>query len=127
MTQENVPISNAQTDRISRLIGQLKSPSKNKRYDACEDLRVTDYLPEKALKALEETTHDSDRDVAEAARDAFTFHTQLNINNEQTKQENNPTIMNFFEVLGIAAIVLIATILCLFVLLVFQCSVYGCW
>jgi len=90
MTRENAPISNTQMGRISRLIKQLKSPNKNKRYDACEELRVAPHLPEEALKALEQALNDPDRGVAEAAKDAFTFHTHVNVPNKQVAQDNTP-------------------------------------
>lgn len=40
---------------IDKYIEQLKSLDKNKRYDACEELRVASNLPEKAIFALQET------------------------------------------------------------------------
>jgi hypothetical protein len=60
---------------VSELIEQLHSPRDDKRYDACEALRVTDSLPKEALSALEQTTRDSDRDVADAAKRALQAHT----------------------------------------------------
>ncbi len=58
-------------DRIQRLIEQLRSPNKNKRYEACESLRFTPGLPQSALDALLQATFDPDREVAYAARRAL--------------------------------------------------------
>jgi hypothetical protein len=64
-------------DSINFQIERLKSPDKNVRYDACEELRVALVITQEALDALEQATHDLDPDVADAAKRALTFHTQV--------------------------------------------------
>ncbi len=63
-------------DRVSRLIEQLHSPNKDRRYDACEWLRVAPDLPQAALDALEQASHDPDPEVAEVAGEAIAAHSQ---------------------------------------------------
>lgn len=63
-------------DKISRLIEQLRSPNKNRRYEACEWLRVAPTIPKAALDALEQVSHDPDFLVAEAATLAIASHRQ---------------------------------------------------
>lgn len=62
-------------DRIARLVEQLHSPKKDDRYEACEWLRVAPSLPQTALEALEQATHDPDKLVADAATQAIAVHT----------------------------------------------------
>jgi len=59
---------------IAQYLENLRSPNRFKRYEACEELRVTDSLPEHALLALEEATKDPDPSVADAARRALLIH-----------------------------------------------------
>ncbi len=54
-------------DRMLTLIEQLQSPNKDRRYEACEHLRDAPSLPDAALKALRQATHDPDPEVAQAA------------------------------------------------------------
>lgn len=54
----------------------LRSPNKNKRYEACEQLRVAPHLPQEAIRALEQVSDDLDPDVADAARRALLAHLQ---------------------------------------------------
>jgi hypothetical protein len=61
-------------DKISIQIERLKSPDRNTRYDACEELRVTSELSKPALDALEEATHDPDSEVADGATRALQVH-----------------------------------------------------
>ncbi len=63
-------------DGIRRLVEQLHSPNKDKRYEACEWLRVAPSLPQTALDALEQATHDADPLVADSARRAVALHTE---------------------------------------------------
>ncbi len=63
-------------ERIDRLLEQLRSPNKNKRYEACEYLRVAPDLPRLALDALQHATYDPEPEVADAARDAIASHTE---------------------------------------------------
>ena len=53
----------------------LQSNDSNKRYDACEELRVSPSLPPEALEALRLATNDANPDVADAARRAIELHT----------------------------------------------------
>ncbi len=61
-------------DRITRLVEQLRSSSKDKRYEASEWLRVIPTLPRTALDALEQATRDPDPLVADSARRAVALH-----------------------------------------------------
>lgn len=63
-------------DNITKLLEQLKNNDKIARYDACEELRVTPSLPDKAIHALEDATHDPDELVADAAIRALQTHQQ---------------------------------------------------
>jgi hypothetical protein len=61
---------------ISRLIKMLQHENHDKRYEACEALRVSQPpLSQDALDALAIAKHDKNSDVAEAARRALEFHT----------------------------------------------------
>jgi hypothetical protein len=55
-------------------LDQLKSPNKDRRFDACEHLRIAASLPLEAIQALEQASHDLDVDVADAARRALLAH-----------------------------------------------------
>lgn len=59
---------------ITLQLDQLRSPNKNKRYDACEQLRIAPRLSPDAISALEQASNDTDRDVADAARRALLVH-----------------------------------------------------
>ena len=59
---------------IQGLIKMLQSNNHNKRYDACEELRVSPWLPPEALEALSSVTNDANPDVADAARRAIDLH-----------------------------------------------------
>ena len=63
---------------ISKFITQLDNPNWNKRYNACEELRVAEKLPEEALIALQKATNDPVPSVADAARSALLVHTDTN-------------------------------------------------
>jgi hypothetical protein len=79
---------------IQHLIEMLKSDNPNKRYDACEELRVAQHpLPQDAMDALHAAINDSNPEVADAAQRAITLHTpQLtpDVFDEQ-EQEKEPT------------------------------------
>jgi hypothetical protein len=77
MTKENA--------RRGSLLKMLESNNPNKRYDACEQLRVTASIPEDALVALSRATQDSNPDVADAAKRAVALHT-----NAPLTQDNAP-------------------------------------
>jgi len=60
---------------IQRLIELLKSDNPNQRYDACEQLRVSQPpLSQETIDALSSATSDSNLDVADAARRALALH-----------------------------------------------------
>ncbi len=61
-------------DEIPTWIEQLHSLNKDKRYEACEYLRLSPGLQQAALDALERATHDPDPDVADAAARALALH-----------------------------------------------------
>ena len=53
---------------IQSLIKMLQSDNSNKRYDACEELRVSSHsLPLKATEALNVATNDANANVTDAA------------------------------------------------------------
>lgn len=56
---------------LDKLIGQLGSPNADKRYDACEELRVSGESSEAVIDALERAAGDADPDVAERASAAL--------------------------------------------------------
>lgn len=59
---------------IGRHLERLKSPNKDTRYEACEELRVAESLSEEAFTALECAAKDEDALVADAARRALLTH-----------------------------------------------------
>jgi hypothetical protein len=62
---------------IQSLIQKLQNSNPNKRYDACEELRVMvlrQPLPQKAIDALNIAANDPDPDVADAAQRALALH-----------------------------------------------------
>lgn len=59
---------------IEMLIEQLQNPNPGKRYEACEELRVSSSLPDDAIDALRRTTRDENPDVADAAQRALDLH-----------------------------------------------------
>ena len=69
------PLLGVQMGDVSRQIKRLKSPSKNVRYDACEELRVAQGLTEEAIAALRLACEDADPLVANAALAALITHT----------------------------------------------------
>jgi len=62
---------------IQNLLKMLQSNNPNTRYDACEQLRVASSIPEDALAALRNATHDANADVADAAARALAMHTAI--------------------------------------------------
>jgi hypothetical protein len=56
---------------IDRQLERLRSPNKDTRYEACEELRVTASIPPEAFTALELAAKDEDALVADAARRAL--------------------------------------------------------
>jgi len=60
------------------LIKLLQNDNPNKRYEACEELRVSQQpLSQEAIDALNFATNDSNPDVADAAQRALALHTQI--------------------------------------------------
>ena len=62
---------------IGRQLERLKSPNRNTRWDACEELRIAETLPAKAFTALELAAEDEDAVVVAAARRALLTHRPL--------------------------------------------------
>ena len=74
---------------FQHLIELLKSDNPNKRYDACEELRVSRQpLPQEAIDVLKSVTNDSNPDVADAAQRALALHTQVS-NDPELGQEQD--------------------------------------
>ena len=72
----------------------LQSDNHNKRYDACEELRVLPSLPPEALEALRLATNDPNPGVADAAQRALALHTPK-LTPEDVKENNqNEAISN---------------------------------
>jgi len=59
---------------VQSLIKMLQSNDPNKRYDACEQLRVSPSLPPEALEMLRMVANDTNPDVADAAQRALKLH-----------------------------------------------------
>lgn len=62
---------------IQYLIKMLQSNDPNKRYEACEELRVKPELTHEALEALRFAANDENADVADAAKRAIELHTSI--------------------------------------------------
>ena len=76
---------------IQRLLDLLNSDNHNKRYDACEELRVSRQpLPQEAIDALNFATNDINPEVADAAQRALSLHAQ--IKKQDHGQEQNEKI-----------------------------------
>lgn len=79
---------------IQSLINMLQSNDPDKRYDACEQLRVSrPPLPQNAIDALQLVTSDANSDVADAAQRALALHASRSnvdvIKNEQTSSSKS--------------------------------------
>jgi len=59
---------------IGLQLERLKSPNRNMRREACEELGVAEVLPQQAFTALELAASDQDALVADAARRALLTH-----------------------------------------------------
>lgn len=77
---------------IQSLITMLQSNNPDKRYAACEDLRVSSSLPPEALEALRLATSDTNPDVADAAQRALALHTEIKINKVQSPHNKATTV-----------------------------------
>ena len=72
---------------IQVLIKMLQSNDANKRYDACEELRVSRFLNTEALEALQVTATDENPEVADAARRAIELHKSTSTIGEEEKEK----------------------------------------
>ena len=80
---------------VQELILQLKDKNPDKRYEACEYLRVAKKpLPREALDALLMATKDSHSDVADAAQRALTIHTSNEVASDQLWKVDNENVYN---------------------------------
>jgi hypothetical protein len=61
-------------NQIVKGIKDHNNPDRDTRYEACEELRIANRLPESAVAALAIATHDPDPLVSEAARQAVAIH-----------------------------------------------------
>ena len=77
---------------IQSLIKILQSDNPDKRYAACEDLRVSSSLPPEALEALRLTTNDTNPDVADAAKRALALHAEIKIDKVESLQNKATTV-----------------------------------
>jgi hypothetical protein len=59
---------------IQHFMKMLQSKNPNERYDACEQLRVSPWLPPEAIDALRSATSDANPEVADAAQRAINLH-----------------------------------------------------
>jgi len=87
---------------IQHLIKMLQSDNHNKRYDACEELRVLPSLPPEALEALRLATNDPNPSVADAAQRAIAIHTpqltpeeEVEVVEQERDETNNKTVKNW--------------------------------
>jgi hypothetical protein len=79
---------------IQSLIKMLQSDNPNKRYDACEELRVSPHpLPLEATEALNVAMNDANANVADAAWRALSLHIRMD-NEKEQKQELDKTMTN---------------------------------
>jgi hypothetical protein len=104
---------------IPHLIKTLQSNNPNERYDACEQLRVSLWLPKEAFDVLRTATSDSNPDVADAAQRALALHTELKIDlksNYENQRKNELPLTNWGAIkTGIKiGLIPMATILILF-------------
>lgn len=74
---------------IQKWILQLQSDNPNKRYEACEELRVTPSITDEALDALHEASNDPNALVADAAQRAIRVHTDHNTSIYQNPEDDS--------------------------------------
>jgi hypothetical protein len=80
---------------VQSLTTMLQSKNPNKRYDACEALRVLPWLPPDAIVALRTAINDIDIDVADAAKRALEIHildSSQNVANTTNQNESSNSI-----------------------------------
>ena len=90
---------------IQHLIEMLKSDNPNKRYDACEELRVAQHpLPQDAMDALHTATDDSNPEVADAAQRAIALHTPQSTDVVVGEKEQDKVIaVKYWSLIGLLA------------------------
>ena len=92
---------------IQHLIELLKSDNPNKRYDACEELRVRvlkEPLPQEAIDALQLAISDTNPDVADAAQRALSLHTLPPDTMDDKRQEDTITnTLRYWPLIGFLA------------------------
>jgi hypothetical protein len=95
---------------IQQFIELLKSNNPNKRYNACEELRVSKQpLPQEAIDALHSATNDPNVAVANAAQRALALHAPMNT--EKEKDTPQPGInLPVFKYGGGAMIAFVVTL-----------------
>jgi hypothetical protein len=71
---------------IQQLLMMLQSDNPDKRFEACEELRVMPSLPPEAIDALYPLTIAANQDVADAAQRALALHT--NASNDVLQSED---------------------------------------
>jgi hypothetical protein len=82
---------------ISHFIKMLQSQDHNRRYEACEELRVWNSpLPQQALDALQVATNDLHPDVADAAQRALALHSAAD--NETSLVDNSQNGSNLTDI-----------------------------
>jgi hypothetical protein len=116
---------------IQRLLELLKSANPNKRFDACEELRVSSPLPPEALEALQLVTNDTNPSVADAAQRALAVHNQMESKNKDSNIESNErqdkkiSILDW--ILRVIAVIFLLIIVCIGLsFLVLPCGIFGC-
>lgn len=105
---------------IQRLLDLLKSDDHHKRYDACEELRVSRQpLPQKAIDALRFATNDSNPEVADAAQRALSLHTlPPEVIDSKTQEETITNALKSWWLIGLLAGLIPGLILYIWLVLV---------
>lgn len=112
-------------DNVSKYLEDLKSPNKNKRFDACYYLRLMDEIPDSAMLALQDATNDPDHLVAKEARKAIQVHSlpkEMRINTsskdvdlgELFPKVFNSSTQNFLKTYGLLILVLLVVSMVIF-------------
>jgi hypothetical protein len=82
-------------DNTEKLINMLQSPKPNKRYEACELLRVAPAITPEARIALQNAINDPDASVVDAAQRALAIHNKLASESFSETSSAQPTVMEF--------------------------------
>lgn len=91
---------------------RLKSPNKDMRYEACEELRLTESLPAEAIRALEVAANDEDALVADAAQRALLAHRppplrsheDVDLDTATTEQKNLAGLGGWLILVGVGVV-----------------------